>query len=55
VPIHAPVDSRGLAGGGAGFELLGYGLELVAGDADFADEFDGEMLGAGVVELGARD
>jgi hypothetical protein len=40
---------------GAGFDLLGYGLELVAGDADFADELDGELSGAGVVELGGSD
>ena len=35
--------------------MLGYGLELVAGDADFADELDGEVLGAGVLELGGGD
>jgi hypothetical protein len=35
--------------------LLGYGLELVAGDADFADEFDREMRGAGVLKLGGID
>ena len=35
--------------------MLGYGLELVAGDADFADELDGEMAGAGVPELGGGD
>ena len=35
--------------------MLGYGLELFAGDADFADELDGEMAGAGVLELGGRD
>ena len=43
------------SGSDAGFELLGYGLELVAGDADFADELDGEMLGAGVLELSGGD
>src|SRR3984885_16281011 len=43
------------SGSDAGFELLGYGLELVAGDADFADELDGEVLGAGVLELGGGD
>ena len=30
-------------------------MELVAGDADFADELDGEVLGAGVLELGRGD
>jgi hypothetical protein len=35
--------------------LLGYGLELVAGDADFADELNGEVAGAGVLELGGGD
>ena len=30
-------------------------MELVAGDADFADELDGEMLRAGVLELGGGD
>jgi hypothetical protein len=34
---------------------LGYGLELVAGDADFADELDGEVLRAGVLKLGGGD
>jgi len=41
--------------GGAGFELLGYGLELVAGDTDFADELYGEVAGAGVLELRRDD
>ena len=41
--------------GGAGFELLSDGLELVARDADFADELDGETLRAGVLELGRGD
>ena len=41
--------------GGAGFQLLCYGLELFAGDTDFADELDGEMTGAGVLELGGGD
>ena len=30
-------------------------MELFAGDADFADELDGEMLGASVVEFGGLD
>jgi hypothetical protein len=43
------------SGSDAGFELLGYGLELVAGDADFAGELDGEMLRAGLLELRVGD
>ena len=35
--------------------MLGDGLELVAGDADLADELDGEVAGAGVLELGGGD